>query len=208
MTPRTFAFQTEFTPAGDIVGGADRKYFSRAEAEDLAAAARADAETRTRQAAETRGFASVDLIVGRLSPVLPQLVAIVECLRREAAELALVAARKIAGAALDAHGARTAADAIAHAVRLLKSDPAIIVSAAPEAAQEIERRMDQLRSTGRAQSISFEPDPAAQPGDWRIEWAGGAAGFNREDVEAAVAAAIHARIDDPVEPQLQLFSVA
>jgi flagellar assembly protein FliH len=203
-----FAFETEFTPAGDVVGGPQRKYYSREEADQLAAKALADGEARARQTAEVRGFASVDRIVAHLSPVSAQLAQLADALRREAAELALIAARKIAGEALDKAGAEAAAAAIAETVRLLKHNPVITVSLAPESIPEVERRMEQLRRAGRAVDMNFIADPAAKPGDWRVEWAEGSAGFSRDQVEAAIDAVVNSRLQDPVEPQLELFSAA
>lgn len=203
-----FAFETEFTPNGDVVGGPQRKFVSREEADQLAAKALADGEARARQAAEVRGFASVDRIIAHLSPVSAQLAQLADTLRREAAELALIAAKKIAGEALDKAGAETAAAAIAEAVRLLKNNPVITVLLAPESIPEVERRMEQLRRAGRAVTITFIADPAAKPGDWRVEWTEGSAGFSREQVEAAIDAVVNSRLQDPVEPQLELFSAA
>ncbi len=199
MNARAFAFETEFTPQGEVVGGAQRKFYSRDEADALAAAARSEAEARTRQQVEARGVASVDRIVGHLAPVAPQLAALADALRREAAELALIAARKIAGAALDARGAEVAADAVMNAVRLLRHGPSVVVSAAPDALGEIERRMEALTRDGRIKSVSFVSDAAARPGDWRVEWAEGSVGYTRADVEAAIDAAVNARLNDPVD---------
>jgi flagellar assembly protein FliH len=202
--PTAFKFATEFTPAGDVVGGPQQRFFSRAEADQLAAKALAEGEARARQ----KGFASVDQIVAHLSPVSAQLAQIADTLRREAAELAMIAARKIAGQALDAAGTEAAAAAIAETVRLLKTSPVIVVSLAPEAIPEVEQRMEQLRRQGRAADISFVGDAKARPGDWRVEWAEGSVGFSREQVEATIDAVINARLQDPVEPQLELFSAA
>jgi flagellar assembly protein FliH len=206
--PQRFAFEAEFTPAGDVVGGPARKFVPREEVDQVAAKALAEGEARARQAAEVKGFASVDRIVAHLAPVSAQLAEIAETLRREAAELALIAARKIAGAALDQAGDKAAADAIAEAVRLLRNNPVIVVSLAPESLPEVERRIDQLRRQGRTINLSFIADPAAKPGDWRVEWAEGSVGFSREQIEATIEAAINARLQDPVEPQLELFSAA
>jgi len=203
-TPTAFQFGTEFTPAGDVVGGPQQRFFSRAEADQLAAKALAEGEARARQ----KGFASVDQIVAHLSPVSAQLAQVADTLRREAAELAMIAARKIAGHALDDAGTEAAAAAIAETVRLLKASPVIVVSLAPEAIPEVEQRMEQLRRQGRGADISFVGDAKARPGDWRVEWTEGSAGFSREQVEAAIEAIINARLEDPVEPQLKLFSAA
>jgi flagellar assembly protein FliH len=206
--PQRFAFDAEFTPAGDVVGGPARKFVPREEVDQVAAKALAEGEARARQTAEVKGFASVDRIVAHLTPVAAQLAELAETLRREAAELALIAARKIAGTALDQAGDKAAADAIAEAVRLLRNNPTIVVSLAPESLPEVERRMDQLKRQGRTLNLSFITDPAAKPGDWRVEWAEGSVGFSREQVEATIEAVINARLQDPVEPQLELFSAA
>lgn len=202
MTP--FSFETEFTPDGDVVGGPKRKFVPRDEVDQIAASARADGEAK----AQAKGIASMDRMVGHLSPVAAQLAQIADTLRREAAELALIAAHKIAGEALDKAGNEAAAKAIAETIKLLKGNPVVTVSLAPHSIPEVEQRLEQLRRQGRATSIAFIADPNARPGDWSVEWGEGATGFNREQVEAAIEAVIKARLQDPVEPQLELFSAA
>ena len=208
MSAQPFSFETEFLPSGEVIGGPNRKFFSREETDQLAAKARADGETKARQAAEAKGFASVDRIVAHLSPVSAQLAQIADTLRREAAELAMIAAKRIAGNALDLAGEKTAAEAIGQAVRLLKNNPTIVVTLAAESLPEVERRMEQIRRNGQGADITFVADPNAKPGDWRIEWAEGSVGFSREQVEGAIDAIVSARLEDPVEPQLELFSAA
>lgn len=208
QSPAPFMFETEFTPQGDVLRGPDRKFFSREEADQLAAKARVEGEARARQAAEAKGFQSVDKIVAHLAPVAAQLGAIAEQLRAEAAELAMIAARKIAGEALDRNGQEAAANAIADVVRQLKLNPIITVSLAPEAIAEVERRMEQLRRQGIGTNLAFVGDASARPGDWRVVWGEGSTGFSREGVEAAVDAIIKDRLQDPVAPQLDLFSAA
>jgi len=201
-----FAFETEFTPQGDVLRGPDRKYFSRDEADQLAARARAEGEAKARQTVEAKGFASVDRIVAHLAPVAAQLAGIAEQLRAEAAELAIIAARKIAGAALDKAGDEAAAGAISDVVRQLKLNPVVTVSVAPDSLVEVERRMEQLRRQGIGANIAFVASASAKPGDWRVVWGEGSAGFSREGVEATIEAIINDRLQDPVAPQLELFS--
>jgi len=203
-----FAFEVEFTPDGDVLKGPDRKFFSREEADQLAASARSEGEMRARQAAEARGFAAVDKIIAHLSPVAARLAAIADQLRQEAAELALISARRIAGAALDRNGEAVAADAIATAVRQLKASPVIIVSVAPDSLPQIERRLEQLRRQGVGGDIQFVGDATARPGDWRVSWSEGETGFSREAVASAIDEILKTRLEDPVEGQLELFSAA
>lgn len=206
--PSPFLFATEFASNGEVLSGPERKYFSREETDQLAAKARNEGEAKARQAIEAKGFASVDRIVVSLAPVAVQLSAIAEQLRAEAAELAMIAARRIAGAALDRNGEEAAAIAIAEAVRNLKLNPTITVGVPPEAMAEVQRRVEQLRAKGVGGGITFIPDPRAKPGDWKVVWADGSAGFSRETVEAAIDSIISSRLQDPVAPQLDLFSAA
>jgi flagellar assembly protein FliH len=199
-----FLFATEFNADGEVLSGPERKYFSRDEADQLAAKARAEGEARAKQA----GFASVDRIVVTLAPVAAQLSAVAEQLRAEAAELAMIAAKRIAGAALDRQGEEIAAAAIADVIRQLKLNPAITVAIAPDSIPAGERRLEQLRAKGVGGSVSFAPDPSAKPGDWRVEWEDGATGFSRDAVEAAIDTIIASRLQDPVAPQLDLFAAA
>lgn len=203
-----FDFEVEFTPSGDVLKGPDRKFFSREETDQLAAKARSEGETRARQAVEAKGFAAVDKVAAHLSPVQAQLAAAATTLRQEAAELAMIAARKIAGAALDRNGEETAAAAIASAIQQLKGSPVVVVSVAPESIPQIERRLEQLRRHGIGATLQFVGDANAKPGDWRVSWGEGATGFSRDAVAAAIENALKARLDDPVEPQLELFSAA
>lgn len=203
---RIFNFETEFTPQGEILSGPDRKYFSRDETEVMNARARADGEAKARQTVEAKGFASVDRIVANLAPVAAQLAGIAEQLRAEAAEMAMIAAKKIAGTALDKAGEEAAATAIAEVVRQLKLNPVVTVFVTPEALADVERRSEHLRRLGVGASISFVANPNAKPGDWDVVWSEGSAGFSREGVEAAIDAIIQARLQDPVAPQLELFS--
>lgn len=203
-----FQFATEFSADGEVLSGPARKYFSREEADQLAAKARADGEARAKQATEAKGFASVDRIVVTLAPVAAQLSAVAEQLRADAAELAMIAAKRIAGAALDRQGEEAAAAAIADVVRQLKLTPVVTVAIAPDSIPAVERRLEQLRAKGVGASVTFAPDPAAKPGDWRVEWAEGSTGFSRDSVEAAIDKIITARLQDPVAPQLDLFAAA
>ena len=203
-----FSFETEFTPSGDVLGGPQRKFVSREEADRLAAQALAEGEAKARQTAEVKGFASVDRIVAHLSPVSAQLAQLAAALRQEAAELAMIAARRIAGDALDRAGMEVATSAIADTIRHLKADPVVTVTLAAESVPEVQRRMEQLRREGGDARLAFVADPNARPGDWRVEWGEGSAGFSREEVEARLESILKARLEDPVEPQLELFSAA
>jgi flagellar assembly protein FliH len=204
--PISFVFQTEFAPDGAVIGAPQSKFVPRVEAEKLAAVARNEGEVIARQSGEARAYAAIDRMVAHITPVQQTLALLASGLRREAAELALASTRRLAGDALDANGAAAAAEAVAQVVSVLKASPIVTVIAEPDALPVIERRMEQLRRQGKAAGVVFAADPSAKPGDWRVQWSEGASSFCREEAEAAISEILDRRLDDPVEPQLELFS--
>lgn len=205
MTDR-FAFDIEFTPAGDVLSGPGKTHYTRAEVDALVAAARRDATALASRTSDERAALALERISAALSPVGEHVARIAAELRREAAELALAAACKIAGDALDAQGADKAARAIAAAAAQLRAGPQVHVFAAPADADAIEAHLSLRRAGASAPTFHVVADPAARPGDWRIDWEHGAAGFSREAVEAAVAEALARTLGAPVDSQPDLFA--
>ncbi|MEZ5936974.1 MAG: FliH/SctL family protein [Hyphomonadaceae bacterium] len=203
-SPSAFVFETEFTPDGDVIGGAAPRYLPVGEAEAMAAKAAQSAV----QTAEVNAVTAAEGAMKRLTPTAQQLAQIADQLRREAAELAMAAARAVAGAALDRMGAEVAAEAVQSVVGNLKAKPMILISAAPGAVELIRERIGDMREAGPGVSVRIVPDASARPGDWRVEWDEGATGFKSEDIQAAVETALNERLQDPVGPQLDLFSAA
>ncbi len=204
MSGSAFIFDTEFSPEGDVLQGGERSFYSRNEATELASRARQEGE----QAAQAQGVAALYAFMSNIGAIHAGLAQAAAQVREEAAELALAAARKIAGAALDANGQAAAAEALSEAIRNLKSGPAIIVSVPKDAMQALLPHLEKLKASGAADAIRLEPNDNARPGDWRIEWDDGAQSFDREQVADAVEAAVRARLQDPVATQPDLFSAA
>lgn len=204
MTGNAFIFDTEFAPDGAVLQGGEQSYYSREEAAEI----RQRAHLAGEQAAQDQGVAALHSFVSNINAVHAALAQAAAQVREEAAELALAAARKIAGVALDKNGEEAAADALAEAVRNLKSGPAIVVSVPEDALPELLPRLEKLKAEGAVDAIRLQASETAQPGDWRIEWAEGGQGFDREQVAEAVEAAVRARLQDPVAVQPDLFSAA
>ena len=90
----------------------------------------------------------------------------------------------------------------------LKSKPQLIVSVPPDALPHVRQKLEALQRGGQLRDVQVIGDASARPGDWRVEWGEGATGFKADDIEAAVRAAISARLADPVDVQADLFSAA
>src|SRR5512134_766204 len=100
---RKYAFDTEFAPDGEIM----REPPKRITPEEVQSASSEGYERGKQDAlaqAERRTAAALEAIADAASAVLTRLEVESQAMRTEAAQVALAAARKIAGAALDGFG--------------------------------------------------------------------------------------------------------
>lgn len=121
-------------------------------------------------------------------------------MREEAARVALAAARKIAGAALDAFGEERAAGAIEAAMDTLRHQPRLVVRLAPEAAEKLGPRIAEMCDThAYAGAVLVRPQPGLRNGDVVIDWSDGVITLSPDDaarrieeiVETALATPTH-----------------
>src|SRR5438477_8324211 len=111
---RKYAFDTEFTPDGGVLRESANAP-KRLTPEEIAAERAAAYDSGKRDAiaaAEREAAAALRDIADAASAILTRLDAESRAMREDAARIALAAARKISGAALDAFGYERAAAAI------------------------------------------------------------------------------------------------
>lgn len=206
INAKPFVFENEFTPSGEYLSGAEAAYRRVEEVEESIASAREEAQAQSMATIEARIAASLEAIVAQLSPVAEVLTPIVEKTREDAIDLSMTAAKVVAGRALDEFGADTATEAIASAANALRRATRVTVFIPPETEQGVALRLENMpHLQGK---VTFVADPAARPGDWRLEFEDGAVGFDRDSVIADVEACLEQRKSDPIEDQLDLFSVS
>jgi flagellar assembly protein FliH len=184
---RKFAYDTVFDPNGAIVRGADgfRTQFTA----DEVAAARNAAFAEGRQAGEQDVLRALETLAASMAGVLGRLDEECRTLRDEAAAIALAAARKLAGAALDACGEERVLTAVEDTMETLRAAPRLVVRLAPALAETLgERLTETARTHGFDGALSVRADPSIQHGDITLDWAEGAIAYDRE--------AAFARIDD------------
>ncbi len=203
---KPFEFATEFTRNGEILSGQGAAYKRVEEVSKEVDQARTDTQTAVMASLEARIAQSMEAIASNLTPSKDVMAHIAEKIRNDAIDLALTAAKLIANRALDENGHAIAADAVAQAVKALPEAPELIVMVSPEAKDALELRLANMPNV--AGRIRFEPDPAAKPGDWRIEFTGGGVGYDRDSVIETVENCLDQRKADPVEDQLELFGAA
>lgn len=195
---RPFAFDTEFDASGAVVRATDwrptKRAYSPAEVEALIAEARAEARDQALAEVDSCRSQAVADLSGALSASLPQLAAVVQSHREQAADLALATGRALAFAALDRLPQAAVRAALEELGREIDASPRLVVamSGLDEAGRtEIE---DLCKGIGYAGAVRFREEPGATRAAFELEWADGRAVFDPAEtfarLEAAVARAL------------------
>ncbi len=194
---RKFAFDTEFAPDGAIVRDAAKK-ITPEDIEAHAAQAYQKGKLDAVAQAEREAAAALQALADASSAILTRLDAESRAMRDEAARLAFIAARKIAGAALDAYGGERAAAAIEAAMEGLRHQPRLVVKLSPQAAASLEPRIAAMCEThAYAGAVLVRAEPGLGAGEVSIDWSDGVVTLNPDEaaqrvntlIDAALAAA-------------------
>lgn len=195
MSAVKFTFDTVFAGTKDVVSEAararKRTMLTQAELEALQAEARSEGV----KAGEVRALdaiaAGTDQTAQAVRDAIARASADIEGLRAYAADLALVAARKLARAALTAFPAEEVERCLRDAIHQAISEPRVVLKAAPSVVEALKDRIAEIAHEevydGRVQ---LSEDPTLKNADCRIEWRGGGA----ERVEAVLEAAVETLI--------------
>jgi flagellar assembly protein FliH len=196
-TIRKFAFDMEFSPSGEVMREAPKKFSAEeVEAERQAAYARGTQDATAQ--AERQAAAALQALADATKALLAQLGAERRAMREEAAQLALAAARKIAGVALDAHGAERAAAAIEAVMDLLRHQPRLLVKLAPDAAEMLKPRIDEMaQAHGYVATILVRPQQGLRRGEVVIDWSDGMVAMSPDDTVAQIEALIESALAAP-----------
>ena len=193
---RKYAFETEFGPDGAIVKDAAPKLTpEEIEAERAAAYERGKQDAVAQ--AERQAAAALQALADAASAVLTRLDAESQSMRAEAAHVAIAAARKIAGAALDAFGEERAVAAIEAAMDALRHQPRLVVKLSPEVAENLKPRIAEMCETHAYAGVVLVREQAGlRTGEVIIDWSDGLIAMNPDEaaerinslVEVALAA--------------------
>lgn len=190
-TLRKFAFDTEFTPDGAIVRDAPKRMSpEEIEAQTHQAYDRGRGDALAQ--AERDAANALDALAQATNTLLARLNAETDAMRAEAARIALAAAKKISGQALDAFGPDRAAAAIEAAMDALRHQPRLVVKLSPEAAEVLRPRIAAMCETHAYESaVLVRAEEGLRAGQVVIDWSEGVIVSDPEDA----AARIHALID-------------
>jgi flagellar assembly protein FliH len=191
---RKFAFETEFAPDGAILSAGPKKLTPEeieAEREHAYGRGKLDATAQ----AERESAAALQALADAASAILTRLDAESRVMRDEAARIALLAARKIAGEALDAFGAERAAAAIEAAMDALRHQPRLVVRLSPEAAENLKPRIEEMTAThAYAGAVLVRAQPDLRNGDVVIDWSDGVISLNPDETAERISALVDAAI--------------
>ena len=170
---RKYAFETEFTPEGEIM----REPPKRITPEEVSAAGNEGYERGKNDAtaqAERRTAAALEAIADATSAVLTRLDAESQAMRVEAARVALAAAQRIAGAALDGFGIERAAQAVEAAMDSLRHQPRLVVKLPHDMAEQLKPRITEMCEThAYASAVLVRAEPGLKTGEVTIDWSDG-----------------------------------
>lgn len=194
---RKYGFDTEFAPDGAIVKEAPKKLSAEEIAAECAAAYERGKHDAVAQA-ERQAAASLQAMADAASAVLTRLDAESRAMRDEAAHVALVAARKIAGAAIEQFGVERAQTAIEAAMDALRAQPRLIVKLPPDTADALKPRIAAMCEThAYAGAILVRAEPNLRAGEVVIDWADGVISMSPDDAAARITELVHAALAAP-----------
>lgn len=194
---RKYAFETEFTADGAVIDHTPKRYEAdEVEAERKAAYKRGADDALA--AAERQSAAALQALADKSQTLLGKLEDESRAMREEAARLALAAARKIAGAALDAYGAERAAAAIEAVMDALRHQPRLVVKLAPEACESLKPRIDEMAEQhGYAGAILVRGQAGMRAGEVTIDWSDGVVNMSPDDAAKRIEDLIEAALSAP-----------
>jgi len=200
--PQKFEFTKEFAPDGEVLRDGDRlkRVFNEAELNARIEAAVAEAlAAEEARAGEAQAQALRD-VAGRMQAILGRLDAEAEAMRADAVGLALVAARRIAGAALEEFGAETVERCAADALADLRGEPRLNIRVHPSLAEAVSDKVaaeaDRLGFDG---AVVVRGDPETPSGDCVLEWRSGAVERTAADIETRIEHIVETWLASPRE---------
>ena len=199
-----YTFDIEFRPEGDLISNAARarqkKAYTTDEIDALSAKAREQGMKSGQVRAAEQQAAEVGKLVTALREVVTRSSRATEDVREEAAMIALAAARKLAGFALDALPSADVEEVLRHALHQALGEPRVVLHASPKVAEMLRPKLAEIaHEEGFEGRVVVTGDAAMGQADCRIEWRGGGAERSQATIESTIAELIARRFSHPSE---------
>jgi flagellar assembly protein FliH len=159
---------------------ARRKAITEADLEAARAEGFAQGVDHTNASLERAASDALRTLANLMQMTLGRLNEEAQSLRTDAAEVAIHAAKAIAGSALDGFGDDAVADIVAKAIAHLREAPRLVVRVAPDLVPLLESRLvDCAREAGFYGEVAVRGDEIAAKGDCTLDWGEGTITHNR-----------------------------
>jgi flagellar assembly protein FliH len=186
-----FTFDTDFdaaNPRNEKSQVRSRKSYSAEEIDAMKHEAReegrVDGDVRANHAIAT----SIGQVAAAVLAAIEAMDGEIECIRAEAAGLAIIAAKKLAHAALASAPEAEIEEALRVALHQAIGEARVVVTTSPLLSRKIQERADEIaHNEGYEGRIQFVPDDRMANADCRIEWRGGGIERAQSAIESALA---------------------
>ena len=198
MTARPFIFDTEFDADGTVVRPSTwvpaKRSYQPAEVEALVAQGRLEARQQALAEIENIRAMALSNVAQATMSALPALRTAAQTHREQSADLAMAAARAIAGAALDRFPLAPLKAALEMLAQEIDASPRLVVRSAgldDEARALIENACADSGFTG---AVAFRDEPGLGTAAFQLEWADGRADHDPQGSAVRVAEALNAAL--------------
>jgi len=196
-----YTFDVEFRPEGDLVSNAARarqkKAYTTDEIDQLSARAREQGMKAGQVRAAEMQAQEVAKLVDALKAVVARTTRASDEVREEASLIALAAARKLAGAAVEALPIVDVEEVLRHALHQALGEPRVVLHTSPKVAELLKPRLAEIaHEEGFEGRVVVSGEAALGHADCRIEWRGGGAERSESLIEAAIAELIARRFSN------------
>jgi flagellar assembly protein FliH len=194
---RKYGFDTEFAPDGAVMREAPKKLTPEEIAAECAAAYERGKQDAVAQA-ERKVAAALEALADAASAVLTRLDTESAAMRAEAARIALAAAQKISGEALDAFGIERAVAAVEAAMDALRHQPRLLVKLPAADAEILKQRIAAMCEThAYAGAILVRAENAMRAGEVVIDWSDGVVTLSPAEAAERINTLIEAALAAP-----------
>ena len=186
-----FTFDTHFdgaNPRNEKSDARSRKSYSAEEIEAMKRQACEEGRTQGDVLATHAIAASIGQVAAAVHAAIQAMDGEIELIRAEAAGLAIMAAKKLAHAALAAAPEVEIEEALRVALHQAIGEPRVVVKTSPLLSQKIQERANEIaHQEGYEGRMQFVPDDGLANADCRIEWRGGGIERAQSAIEGALA---------------------
>jgi flagellar assembly protein FliH len=203
-TAAKYTFDIEFRPEGDLISNAARarqkKAYTTEEIDTLSSKAREQGMKSGQVRAAEQQTQEVSKLAMALRDVVTRSSRATDDVREEAALIALAAARKLAGFAIDALPSADVEEVLRHALHQALGEPRVVLHTSPKVAEMLRPKLAEIaHEEGFEGRVVVTGDAAMGHADCRIEWRGGGAERSQAAIESAIAELIANRFSHPSE---------